>query len=127
MGRQYVWQDQVLNSENYNDWLFRLDETWHEILTQLVHFVNEGGPFEGINNSVRDTEPVAFPTYQTWYTDSSRTKKVVEKTITRDVYQIPTAVQWKVYDVDGATILATATDTITYDGVFETSRTRIIT
>jgi hypothetical protein len=35
--------------------------------------------------------------------------------------------QWKVYDVDGSTVLATVTDSISYSGVFETSRTRTIT
>jgi hypothetical protein len=38
----------------------------------------------------------------------------------------PTTEEWKMYDTDGSTVLATVTDTISYSGPFETSRTRAI-
>ena len=52
-------------------------------------------------------------------------KKIVEKLTTWSGATI-TQEQWKVYDTDGSTVLATITDAISYSGLFETSRTRTI-
>lgn len=99
----------------------------HAALRQLIHLADGGGPFEGFaSGAVEDQGPVPFPTASIWYTDSSRTKKIVEQLVTYNGNMTVATEQWKAYDVDGTTVLATVTDTITYQGVFETSRTRTI-
>jgi hypothetical protein len=70
-----------------------------------------------------------FPTSVIWWESSAKLKKIVEKTITRTgtgTNVAPTPIVWKIYDTDGSTVLVTVTDTITYNGVFETDRTRTI-
>lgn len=64
-----------------------------------------------------------------WYTDSGKTIKLVEKEFTYGAIRIlPTSVTLRLYDGTVAnTIQRTITDTIVYDRVFETSRTRIVT
>lgn len=98
----------------------------HEKLRQLVHLAEEGGPFEGFPSAVRDIGPAgnAFPTGSIWWTDSTRQQKIVEKIITRNANQTPKTIQWKVYVSGSNTVAASVTDTITYNGIFETSRTR---
>ena len=100
----------------------------HKSLRQLIHLADGDGPFEGFASGVyNETVGGAFPTSMTWYTDNTKTNKIVEKTITRNSSNIPTSIIWKAYDVDGVTVLATVTDTITYvNNVFEVSRTRTI-
>lgn len=98
----------------------------HQRLRQLVHLAEEGGPFEGFPNVVRDIGPAGspFPTGSVWWTDSTRQQKIVEKIIVRNSNRTPTTIQWKVY-VSGSNVVASSfTDTITYAGVIETSRTR---
>ena len=71
-----------------------------------------------------------FPTSVIWWETAAKLKKVVEKTITRSgggaTNVAPTPIVWEVYDTDGATVLATVSDAITYSGVTEVSRTRTI-
>lgn len=64
-----------------------------------------------------------FPSQILWR--RSDNTKLVEQNVTWTAAK-PTTVQWKIYDVDGTTVLATVTDTIIYSGAFETSRTRAI-
>jgi len=99
----------------------------HKTLRQLIHFISDG-PAEGFaTGAYRETLPSAspFPTSIIWWESSSKLKKIVEKTITYSG-AFPSAVEWKMYDTDGSTVLATVTDTISYSGAFETSRTRAI-
>ena len=97
----------------------------HKILRQLIHFIEEG-PAEGFaSGAYREITNQPFPTAVIWYTASDKLHKIVEKLITRDAGQNPTTVTWKVYSAADV-LLATVTDTITYSGVFETSRTRAI-
>jgi hypothetical protein len=100
--------------------------TQHPTLRQLVHLADEGGPFEGFPNCVRDIGPAgsAFPTSSIWWTDSSRQYKIVEKVITYNSNKTPATIQWKVYASGSNVVVASFTDTITYQGVFEISRTR---
>ena len=97
----------------------------HKILRQLIHFIDDG-PAEGFaSGAYRETTGTIFPTAIIWWESGGKTKKIVEKLITWTGVN-PTTVEWKVYDTDGTTVLATVTDTISYSGVFETSRTRAI-
>lgn len=98
----------------------------HKILRQLIHFIDEG-PAEGFaSGAYKEVTGTVFPTAEIWY-DSAGVgkKKIVEKLITWTGVN-PTTVVWKIYDA-AETLLATVTDTITYSGIFETSRTRAIT
>ena len=104
-----------------------LSEAVHKTLRQLIHFINDG-PAEGFaSGAYRETLPSAdpFPTSIIWWESSSKLKKIVEKTITYTT-AFPTTIVWKVYDTDGTSVLATVTDSISYSGPFETSRTRTI-
>lgn len=117
-----------LRDENGNDTILGLSESSHRAVRQLIHLADGGGPFEGFaTGAFRETLPSAdpFPTSVIWWESSSKNQKIVEKTITYTGV-FPTTIEWKAYDEDGTTILATVTDTITYSGPFETDRTRAI-
>lgn len=99
----------------------------HQALRQLIHFI-DNGPANGFaSGAYRENTPSPdpFPTAVIWYDDNTKAKKLVEKLITY-TGPVATQVQWKMYDTDGTTVLATVTDAISYSGVFETSRTRTI-
>jgi hypothetical protein len=107
---------------------FTLDE--HKTIRQLVHLAAEGGPYEGFTSGAfQETLPPAdaFPTSVIWWTSSAKTAKIVEETLTyNDSYLVATD-EWKGYADDGTTVLTTVTDMITYSGIFELYRTRVIT
>lgn len=106
-----------------------LTEAQHRALRQLIHFIDEG-PADGFaSGAYKETLPAGnpFPASIIWWTSAAKTAKIVEKTITRNSNKTPSQIQWKMYDVDGTTVLVTVTDAITYaNNVFETSRTRTI-
>ena len=100
----------------------------HEVLRQLIHFIDEG-PATGFPTGARkQILPAAdpFPTSVIWWEDTALTKKIVEKLITRNPNKTPSVVQWKMYAIDGTTVISTVTDTISYSGVFEINRIRTI-
>lgn len=101
-----------------------LDSGSHSRLRQLVHLA-ENGPFEGFaSGATLDIGPQPFPTASIWRTAGGA--RLVQKTWTRNPNKTPSVIQWKVYASDGITILATVTDVITYQGAFESARTRTI-
>jgi len=95
-------------------------------ITSLVDLWDDDGPGIDVAAPVLVVLPAgsAFPTTKTWYADASETVKVWEKTITRNSKQQPTTIKWVHYD--GATVIKTITDTITYDGAFEATHTRVV-
>lgn len=99
----------------------------HKVLRQLIHFI-EDGPAEGFaSGAYKETTPTGpFPTGEVWWESAAKLKKLVSLDTTW-TGAVPTAEVWKVYDVDGSTTLATVADSISYSGIFETSRTRTIT
>jgi len=104
-----------------------ISEATHKTLRQLIHFIDDG-PAEGfVTGAYKETTPTGpFPTLEVWWESAAKLKKIVQLATTWTGVNI-TQEQWKVYDVDGSTALATVTDSISYSGVFETSRTRTIT
>lgn len=105
-----------------------ITEAQHKALRHIIHFIDEG-PGDGFASSAyKETLPVGspFPTSIIWYESPAKTQKIVEKTITRPTPVKPTPIEWKMYDGDGSTVIATVIDTITYSGVFEHLRTRTI-
>jgi len=104
-----------------------LTETAHKALRQLIHFI-EDGPAEGFaSGAFKQTTGTVFPTAEIWYVVGSTPPagKIVELLTTWTGPKITQEV-WKMYDVDGSTVLVTVTDTISYSGLFETTRTRTI-
>jgi hypothetical protein len=98
----------------------------HASLRQLIHLAHNG-PFETFaSGAYRETVGGVFPSAVIWYNDNTKAKKIVEKGIAYNPNKTVSQIVFKVYDTDGITVLATATDNITYSGVFETSRVRTI-
>lgn len=97
----------------------------HKTLRHLIHFISEG-PAEGFaSGAYRVVTGTVFPSNITWYDQAGvGKKKIVSKDITY-TGAFPTTIVWKVYDAS-ETLLATVTDTLSYSGAFETSRTRTI-
>lgn len=103
-----------------------LTEAAHRTLRQLIHFISEG-PAEGFaTGAYKEITGTVFPTAVVWYESATKAKKIVERLITWTGANATTD-QWKIYDIDGTTVLWIVTDTISYTGPFETSRTRAIT
>lgn len=95
----------------------------HRTLLQLIHFIAEG-PAEGFaSGATRTVTGTVFPSQILWRRADAT--KLVEKNLTWTGAN-PTTVQWKIYSDDGTTVLATVTDTISYTGPFESSRSRAI-
>lgn len=93
------------------------------LMTQLQHY---NGGYREISY-VANTHPIVASVI--WYTDSGKTIKLVEKDYTYGSIKIlPIKVTLKLYDGTVSNVLKkTIEDTITYDKVFESSRSRIIT
>lgn len=104
-----------------------INPTEHAALRQLIHLSDNDGPFEEFaSGAFKECTGGVFPTNVIWYESAAKTEKIVEKTIVRNENQTPATITWQAYDTDGTTILATVTDTITYSGVIELSRTRTV-
>ena len=104
-----------------------INEEEHKILRHLIHFIDDGPGGGFASGAYKEILPAGspFPTAHTWYESAAKTQKIVELLITYSG-AFPTTEVWQMYDDDGSTVLVTVTDTITYHGVFETSRTRVI-
>lgn len=100
----------------------------HEVLRQLIHFIDEGpgdgfasGAFKAITPS-----GCVFPTNISWYFDNTQSKKIVEKIMVWSGV-VPITITWNVYNTDGVTVAHTVIDSITYtNNIFESTRTRTI-
>ncbi|HEY5268622.1 MAG TPA: hypothetical protein VII94_05895 [Candidatus Saccharimonadales bacterium] len=98
----------------------------HEVLRQLIHFIDEG-PGDGfVSGAYKVILNQPFPTNITWYTDNTTLYKIIEKLITYNGSHIPTIITWNVYNTDGITVAHSLTDTINYTNNIEISRTRSI-
>lgn len=139
-GDMYVVQDSGLNIYRIDIWdgsvwqstagdaADGVTESEHEVLRQLIHFIDDGPGGGFVSGAFMETLPSAdpFPTSYIWWESSGKVDKIVELTLTRNANQTPATEEWQMYDEDGSTVLTTVTDTISYSGVFETSRTRVI-
>ena len=126
----YSWEKLPIGTDGYFLQVANSIPSWrnHDAIRKLIHLASDG-PYEGFTSGAyREMLPAAspFPTSITWYTNSSKTNLIMEKLISYNSNKTPNTITWKAYDVDGFTLLATATDTFSYSGVFETSRTRTI-
>lgn len=96
----------------------------HAALRQLIHFIEEGPAEEFASGAYKEVTGTAFPTSIVWWDSAAKLHKIVERLITWTGPNATTDV-WKIYSASDV-LLATITDTISYSGVFETSRTRTI-
>lgn len=105
-----------------------ITEQQHKTLRQLIHLADGGGgPYEGFTSGAyREIVGGYLPTSITWYDSPAKAKKYVDKVITYTSSKQVDTVQWRVYDTDGFTVLATVSDAISYFTFFETSRVRSI-
>ena len=103
-------------------------ETQHRALRALIHFIDDGPTLGFASGAYKETLPAGslFPTLCTWWESSAKAEKIVELTVVRNTNQTPKTEEWKVYGVDGTTVLETVTDTFTYQGIVELTRTRTI-
>jgi hypothetical protein len=102
-----------------------ITEAQHKALRHLIHFIDNGPAESFASGAYREMTGTVFPTAVIWYDKAGvGKKKIVEKLITWTGVN-PTTITWKIYDAS-ETLLATVTDTISFTGVFETSRTRTI-
>jgi hypothetical protein len=99
----------------------------HKTLRHLIHFIDEGPGGGFASGAYRETLPAGspFPTSIIWWESSAKLQKIVELIITRSGV-FPITEEWKMYDINGITVLETITDSISYSGAFEISRTRTI-
>ena len=97
---------------------------------RLIYFIDHGPAEDFASGAYKEVTGTLFPTNVTWWTSSAKTIKIVEKIITRSggsaTNLTPTPIVWKAYDAAGV-LTITATDDITYSGIYETSRVRTIT
>lgn len=96
---------------------------------QLI-FLADCGPFEHesspmIHDFIYFSPP--FVSASIWWTDVTRTQKIVEKIYTRNGRKQATQIVYNVYENDGITVKTKVTDIVTYSGVLEVSRSRTVT
>jgi len=92
-------------------------------LRELISFIDEGVETGGY----KETTSYPFPTNITWYTDNTKSKKVVEKLMTYYGNNLPFIITWNIYNDDGITISNVIIDTIVYQSnSFEFTKTRVI-
>lgn len=114
-------------TKNYVDGYGAITATSHKTLRQSIHFLSDG-PGDGFATTpYKETLPSSnpFPTSVIWWETSSKLKKIFSKDFTYTGSN-PTTIVYKTYLSDGVTVAPsqTVTDTITYSGPFELSRTR---
>jgi hypothetical protein len=99
----------------------------HETLPQSIHFISDGPGHGFASGAYKEITGLPFPSSIVWYTDSEKSKKIVEKIIVRNSNQMPISITWNVYNTDGITIVNSLFDTINYtNNIFEINRTRTI-
>lgn len=107
-----------------------MSESEHEILRQLIHFVETNSPGYGFGAGPYYCETnyttSVFPTNETWYETSAKIKKICRWEGTYNANKTFATEKWIVYKSDGVNPAADATDTISYTGVREDSRSRTI-
>jgi hypothetical protein len=102
----------------------------HKALRQLIHFVATNSPGDGFGAGPYVSE-VSYdgnvPDGEIWYTDATKTEKICEWAATVNPNQTYATETWIVYQDDGSSPAAEATDVISYTGPRETGRSRTLT
>jgi hypothetical protein len=131
------WNDSALQWEFSNDgttWVAMgaggISETTHKTLRQLIHFTETNSPGDGFGAGPYYCETLytsnVFPLNETWYETSAKLKKICRWEGTYNANKTFATEKWIVYKSDGVNPAADATDTISYSGVTETTRSRVV-
>lgn len=97
----------------------------HKALRDLIHFIDDG-PADGFaSGAFKEQLPIGnpFPLEATWYTDNTKTSRIVHFECVRDAQQKPVTEIWQMFDAGGS-LLVTLSDAIVYSGIVEHTRTR---
>lgn len=107
-----------------SEWSRLVESRSHKALRDLIHFVDDG-PADGFASGAyrETTSSGVFPTLIAWYDDATKARKIVDLSITYSG-AFPISEVWRMFDTDGATVLVTLTDAISYSGAVEASRSR---
>lgn len=107
-----------------------ITEAQHKTLRQLIHFIETNSPGDGfgVGPYYCETNYTAniFPTDETWYETSAKLKKICLWEGTYNTNKTFATEKWIVYKADGVNPAADVTDTISYSGVIETNRSRLV-
>jgi hypothetical protein len=107
-----------------------ITDAQHRVLRHLIHFVETNSPGDGFGTGPYHCETNytggVFPTDETWWETSSKLKKICRWECTYNINKTFATEKWIVYKTDGTNPAADATDTITYTGVRENSRSRAV-
>jgi hypothetical protein len=120
-----VPREGVQNERELMRFLRELDLWMNDVRLYTFLWLLTLGPT--LNGAFRETVGGPFPSSVTWYDTPAKAKKLAALNITRNANQTPSTETLIAYDTDGATPVITLTDTITYSGALETSRTRVAT
>lgn len=102
-----------------------ITEAGHKALRDLVHFIDEG-PADGFASGAYRTTTYSGPfvTQIRWYTSVAQTNTIVRLDVTYNANRTIATEVWRMYAADGVTVALTLTDTYSYSGILESSRTR---
>ena len=96
----------------------------------LIILADSDGPFEGYapgSERVTTYHNNVFPSSSIWYTDASKTSKIMEVVKSYPPSGVnPTTITYRSFETDGFTVRNTVIDTIAYSGIQEVSRSRVI-
>lgn len=113
---------------DYLDASGSLDILEHPNIRQLIHFI-EDGPGEGFADGpfTATTTGTLYPTLREWKNTSAEliASKAWDRSTGSSTNLKPSPITYKVYNEDGVTGIQ-AVDVLTYQGIYETSRTRTI-
>lgn len=109
-----------------------ISEATHKTLRQLIHFVETNSPGDGFGAGPYLSETLyvgttIFPASETWYETAAKLKRICRWECTYNPNKTYATETWIVYKSDGVNPAADATDTISYTGVREDSRSRAVT
>lgn len=91
---------------------------------RLLQKFMTGKPGEGWASGLyREYTGSPWRTAQTWWTNSSKTTKIYEALYTRNSRHQATTIVHNLYASDGTTLVSTITETVTYTGPEENTRT----
>jgi hypothetical protein len=95
---------------------------------KLILLADLGGPFESYDGAYREFGFInnVFVTSSIWYTDNTKSSKIIEKLIDYNQNKSINQVTYIVYEQDGITPKTTVVDSVVNQGPFEISRTRSI-
>lgn len=115
---------QNISTGSGTDWARNVNEVNHKALRDLIHFIDDG-PADGFaTGSYKEIQyNGALITQEIWWEDNTKTQKIVQLDVTY-TGAFPTTEVWQMFDTDGVSVLVTLTDSITYTGALETTRTR---